>query len=112
MAAEEKLTDLERGRVNNVGKRIMKWTLWATAAVLACLGGAIWFGDWRLVGIASLLFLVALALLLTHHALVSPKNEARWAEAMRASQRAKKAKEDQARQRIEDLERDLFGAEG
>ncbi len=112
MTAEEKLTDIEREVVQKASGKLAKWSIWSVAAALVCTAAAIWFGDWRPFGIALLLLLVAAVFVAVNHELVSPKNEAKWAKQMRTSERAKKAREEQQRQRVEDLERDLFGSEG
>lgn len=110
--ADEKLTDIEREQVRKISAKWTKRCCWVGVAALACLGGAIWFGDWRLVGIAVLLFFVAVVVFTVMAVATSPGQEAGLAKTLHTAQRAKKAKEEQDRQRVEDLERDLFGAEG
>ncbi|GGK61552.1 hypothetical protein Sme01_03310 [Sphaerisporangium melleum] len=109
---DEKLTDIEREVVQKASSKLSKWSIWSVAAAVVCTAAAIWFGDWRPFGIALLLVLVAVAFVAVNHELLAPKNEAKWAKHMRTTERAKKAREEQRRRRVEDLERDLFGSEG
>ncbi len=112
MTAEEKLTDIEREAVRKVGAAYVRRSAWTAGVGVACTGVAIWFAEWRLAGIAFLLFAVASCLLVVAHVLLDPKQEGQWARRIHTTQRAKKAREEQDRQKLRDLEREVFGAEG
>ncbi|GII87085.1 hypothetical protein Ssi03_50750 [Sphaerisporangium siamense] len=108
---EDKLNDIERDNLRKAVAKLLRFTMWIGAAAVACTAAAIWFSDWRLAGIAGLAWLGVLALYLLMCFMSHPDNEATLAKHIRTAERAKKAKEEQRRRHVEDLERDLFGAE-
>ncbi|MFI6594969.1 hypothetical protein ACIBHX_01905 [Nonomuraea sp. NPDC050536] len=104
---DEKLTDIERDALRKLSAKYMKRAIWTAVVMLGMAACAMWFGDWRFVGIAFVLFMVFAALCVMSIAATSELNEARFAKIFRTAERAKKQRAHQERQWTEGLERDL-----
>ncbi|RCG31960.1 hypothetical protein DQ384_05300 [Sphaerisporangium album] len=108
---EDKLNDIERDNLRKVISRLVDIILCVAAVAAACTAAAIWFGEWRVAGLAALTWLGVVALFLLACYLAHPGSEASLAKHLRTAERAKKAKEDQRRRHVETPERGLSGTQ-